>query len=304
MIPERLDRWSALLHKLLKRAYRLLPFKKQLFSFVNHIYTPPKRIYRHLHFIGDFSVAADDKHRFIMRHYGYFLENEIFWTGLRGCYEKTSIQLWTRLCRQSRVILDVGANTGVYSLIAKSVNSGSSVVAFEPVNRVYKKLCANNALNKFDTVCLEVAASNKTGSATIYDTLDEHIYSVTVGKDLSSPGTTTIPVSIQTIRLDAFVDSNRVDNIDLIKIDVETHEAEVLQGMGEYLDKFRPTILIEILNDEVGRNVQQIVGGKGYLYFNIDDRTGSIRRVTNIAKSDLYNYLLCSDKTSRELGLS
>ena len=38
-----------------------------------------------------------------------------------------------------------------------------------------------------------------------------------------------------------------------MKIDVETHEPAVLKGMGEYLRSFRPTMLIELLNDEVAQ---------------------------------------------------
>lgn len=43
-----------------------------------------------------------------------------------------------------------------------------------------------------------------------------------------------------------------------MKIDVETHEPEVLEGVGEYLKKFRPSLLIEILDDEITAKVQNI----------------------------------------------
>jgi len=33
---------------------------------------------------------------------------------------------------------------------------------------------------------------------------------------------------------------------------VETHEPEVLEGMGELLVKYRPILLIEVLSDELG----------------------------------------------------
>ena len=88
----------------------------------------------------------------------------------------------------------------------------------------------------------------------------------------------------------------------MIKIDVETHKAEVLEGFSNYLHKFNPTILIEILNDEVRTNVQKIVSNMGYLYFNIDENAG-IRQVTSITKSDYYNYLLCMPEMAKELSL-
>ena len=87
-----------------------------------------------------------------------------------------------------------------------------------------------------------------------------------------------------------------------MKIDVETHEVEVLQGMGKYLDLFRPAMLIEILNDEVGAGVEEMVKDKGYLYFNIDENAG-LKKVDHIYKSDYYNYLLCDADTAKYLDL-
>ena len=87
-----------------------------------------------------------------------------------------------------------------------------------------------------------------------------------------------------------------------MKIDVETHEPEVLDGFRSYLNQYRPTMLIEILNDEVGRKVSSAVQGLDYLYFNINEK-GGIRQVDKITKSDYYNYLLCNSKTALKLGL-
>lgn len=57
-----------------------------------------------------------------------------------------------------------------FSLIAKSINHDSRVIALEPVHRVFQKLKTNMAINQFNTECLELAASNFTGEAVIYDT--------------------------------------------------------------------------------------------------------------------------------------
>ncbi len=39
-----------------------------------------------------------------------------------------------------------------------------------------------------------------------------------------------------------------------MKIDVETHEPEVMEGFAEYYLKFKPIILIEVLNDQILKN--------------------------------------------------
>ena len=88
----------------------------------------------------------------------------------------------------------------------------------------------------------------------------------------------------------------------IIKIDVETHEAEVLEGFSKYIKIFKPIILIEILNDTVGRNVEKLVEGNDYLFFNIDEKKG-IRQVNKITRSDYYNYLLCSKEIAIAIHL-
>lgn len=288
--------------KLLKSIYSLVPFKKQMFSVIKTFWTPPSSIYSHLHFKAPFDVKISDKEQFKMHHFGYEIENEIFWKGLQNGWEKQSLSLWIPLSRKAKVVVDIGANTGIYSLITKAVNPSAKVYAFEPVKRVYQKLCENNKLNGFDIHSIEKAASNFTGEATIYDQATEHTYSVTVNKNMNTGNAQIVTSTIETLTLKDFIESNKISHIDLMKIDVETHEPEVLEGMDIYLKKFQPTLLIEILNDEVGDKVRQLVSGINYLYFNIDENNG-IRQVTDITKSDYYNYLLCSREVALELKL-
>ncbi len=235
-------------------------------------------------------------------HYGFEIENEIFWRGLENGWEKVSVGLWIQLCDRSNIIFDIGANTGVYSLIAKAVNPDARVFAFEPVARVFDKLIKNCNLNKFDITCYQKAVSNFTGKAVIFDTGEDHILSVTVNKNLQSPSLAVKESVIETVTLRQVVEENKLTKIDLMKIDVETHEPEVLEGFGEYLKGFRPTLLIEVLNDEVGARVGELTRGLGYLYFNIDENKG-IRQVDKVAHSDYYNYLICSNEIAQQLKL-
>jgi FkbM family methyltransferase len=237
-----------------------------------------------------------------MKHYGFQLENEIFWRGLENGWEKVSVGIWIKLCRRASVVVDIGANTGIYSLIAKAVNPGVTVYAFEPVKRVFEKLQYNNKLNNYDIMLFEKAVSDSTGYATIYDQPTEHIYSVTVNKNLADANTPVLETKVETITLDTFIESHHIKHIDVVKIDVETHEPEVLRGFIKYLGLFRPAMLVEVLNDAVGRSVQQAVEGFGYVYFNIDEH-GSIKKVDTMLKSDYYNFLICSERTADDLGI-
>jgi FkbM family methyltransferase len=288
----------------LKKIYNAFPLKKEIFTVVKKVWHPEENIFRHLHFKGVFDVRVDPETSFRMRHYTYMIENEVFWQGLEKGHEKVSYDIWKKLARDSRTILDVGANTGIYSLIANSLNPEAKIFAFEPVKRVFEKLEENRRLNDYDFVPIEKALSNYDGDAVIFDTETEHTYSVTVNKNMHAAGNTTIETTIAVERLDTFIEKMGIDRIDLMKIDVETHEPEVLEGMGKYLAEFSPAILIEILADEVGQAVENLVRENGYLYFNIDDRAGTLRQVEHITTSDHWNYLLCSPATAKELGLA
>jgi len=288
--------------KQLKWIYSQLPFKKELFKVVKKLWSPPPSIYRHLHFKDVFNAQVSPSENFKIRHYGFEVENEIFWKGLNGGWEKTSIDLWVKLSRQSSVVLDIGANTGVYSLIAKTVNPKAKVFAFEPVERVYNKLVDNCKLNEYDITCYMQAVSNYSGTAVIYDTCEEHIYSVTVNKNIHSTSTHVKQAEISVVSLKKFIEENTLHQIDLIKIDVETHEPEVLEGFSDYLAQFKPTILIEILSNEVGAKVDELLHGLDYLYFYIDDHKG-LQQTSQITRRECYNYLICTEQVAQKLNL-
>jgi FkbM family methyltransferase len=289
--------------KLIKTLYDTIPFKKYLFLGLKIFWTPPEKIYKHLHFKGTINIEVDTEHAFKMYHHGYLIENEIFWKGLTGSWEKISLGIWIKLSRTSSVILDIGANTGIYAMVAKTVNKQAKVYAFEPVQRVFKKLEKNIALNNYDILAFEKAVSNNTGTAIIYDTDAKHTFSVTVNKNMSDDLTQSfIETVIEIITLDSFIKENNIEKIDLIKIDVETHEPEVLEGFRENIQKFKPTLLIEILNNDIANKIQSLVAGMDYLYFNIDE-LGGVRQVDRLTKSDYYNYLICSKKVAEELIL-
>jgi FkbM family methyltransferase len=288
--------------KLFQNIYNILPFKQAVFTFLKLFWTPSESTYRHLHFKGILKVKIDETRSFKIKHYGFQLENEIFWASLTAGWEKESVKLWLKLSENAEVVFDVGANTGVYSLMAKAISPKARVYAIEPVSRVIERLKENNTLNDFDIIPVQKAFSNFDGKAIIYDTNADHIYSVTVNKNLNDWARPVSEIEIETMKLNTYIKQNNITKIDLMKLDVETHEPEVLEGFSDYFSKFRPTLLIEILNNEVGEKVQKLVEGLDYLYFNIDEK-GGIRQVEKIVKSDYFNYLFCTKEVANKLGL-
>jgi FkbM family methyltransferase len=288
--------------KIIKLIYKIFPFKKEIFKVVKTFYSPSESIYRHLYFNGPFKIQIDNNHSFKLMHYGYSLENEIFWRGLENCWEKKSISLWIELCKTSDVVVDIGANNGIYSLISKSLNPQAKVYAFEPVKRIYDKLIENVNLNSFDINCIEKATSDSDGEGIIYDTTDLHSLTASMEHQPGNMTGDSIETTIQLIKLSTFIEKNNIAKVDLMKIDVEGHEPEVLRGFEPFFDKFRPNMLIEIVTDEKAELLQKLVENKGYLFFNIHEKQG-VRKVERLTKSDYYNFLLCDEKTAQKLKL-
>ena len=276
---------------LAKKVYSKLPFKKQVFSLAKRIVVPSERVFRHLHFTGDFRVHVGRGRSFRIHHYGYEIENTLFWKGIDGGWESLALTIWATLCERSNIIFDVGANTGVYSLIAKAVNPHAKVCALEPVARVYEKLVANCRLNGYDVVCLEVAASDENGTATVYDASGDNPYSSTFHRDIFSDAE-MVPSEVVVKRLATVLDEVGLNSIDLMKIDVEGHEPEVLSGLDDRLETVRPIMLIEVLTDEIGRRVVGILNDKAYRFFYIDERENKLVE-TEVTRRESYNYLAC-----------
>ena len=277
--------------KLLKNLYHHLPFKKLLYTGLKQVWIPPAKVYQHLHFNDTIRIDAGAGNSFQMVHYGHELENEIFWKGLYGGWEKYSMSVWATLAVEAKVIFDIGANTGLYSLVAKSTNRNAAVHAFEPFGAICKKLAHNAAINRYNVVCNCLAVSDYTGDGVIYTADENFAYSVTVNQNLWTSDKDAIKLDIKTTTLKDYIEEHGITGIDLMKIDVETHEPEVMAGFSHFFNLYKPILLIEILNEEVAAALAPYFPAGDFDIYNIDELSG-IKKVASLSKSDYYNFLI------------
>jgi FkbM family methyltransferase len=282
--------------KLLKRIYHLIPFKKPLFLLIRPIRLPQK-IYQHLYFKGVFTVPVNTS-SFKIYHNGYPIENELFWAGFKR-WEARSLQLWADLAAKSNTILDVGANTGVYSLLAGAVNPEASIFAFEPLRTVYSQLKQNVSINKFIIKPFEIAMSNQNGEMSFFAD-KEFSYSGSLNRNHDLENTMELKVKSET--LDHFISRMKIAP-DLVKIDVERHEPEVLEGFMGHINKHHPTMLIEVLDENIGEKIRELLKGSGYIYFSINDKTQEMKRMDQMGKSEDFNVLVITEEKAASVGL-
>jgi FkbM family methyltransferase len=150
-----------------------------------------------------------------------------------------------RFLKPGDVVIDVGANIGLYSLLAASKTGSGRVVALEPHPVAAGRLRENVALNKIQNVQVHAeAAGAEAGSAQLTANLDtvNHIVS-------GSAATGTISVPVRT--LDSLVDPG--ERVALVKLDAEGFESAVLAGAGRLLNEQAVTAWIVEVRGHGGR---------------------------------------------------
>ncbi len=156
-----------------------------------------------------------------------------FWL---GTYE---VEKQLAICNELRpgsTFYDVGANVGLFSLIAaRHIGEGGQVVAFEPWAGNVDYLRKHVSLNGFEqrVHVVEAAVGASEGMA-----LFQPSESPAMGR-LSPDGSVSVPI----LTLDSYVEGGGRPP-DVLKVDVEGAELQVLKGAKGVLMKQRPVIFL------------------------------------------------------------
>jgi len=147
--------------------------------------------------------------------------------------------------RPGDIFIDVGANVGVYSLLA-SITPDVVVHAFEPSSTTSMRTKANVALNglEFRIKVVQAALGASRGSALLTVGLDAVNRVVREGESTSVE---VVPVET----LDEYLHDDDRTRVRMMKIDVEGHELEVLHGARNLISDTLPVLIVEA-NDLAG----------------------------------------------------
>ncbi len=151
------------------------------------------------------------------------------------------------------VIVEIGANVGVFTVFfgARLLAAGrrdAQVFAFEPSTRAFHRLIENIAANHLPNVtALNVAVGHTMGLRDFYEPTG-HLTNGSLVADFAGQFSSEVVVrkvvTITGAELEALVpEHSRV----LLKIDAEGAEAEVLDGLTEFIARHKPSIVLEIL---------------------------------------------------------
>jgi len=202
-------------------------------------------------------------------------------TFLFGSFQKHITDLRYVDLPEHAVILDVGANTGGTALrYAKAVGHGR-VYAFEPTDSGFDRLKRNLALNPElarRIVPIQSFVSDvltQSPDITAYASWDLKVQP-TQRRHAIHGGVAATANGVGAITLDSFCEKQRIDHVDLIKIDTDGHEMAVLDGAVGTIDAHRPAVLFEVglyLLEEHGisfKRFDDFFSARGYTMMNAE----------------------------------
>jgi FkbM family methyltransferase len=175
---------------------------------------------------------------------------QLYWYGEQG-WEPELLPWWRSFCRQSRSVLELGANVGYFTVQAGRAAPGIRYVAVEPHPFSVAICRANLALNGVSSVELVHAAAVAGPAISPVQLLvpPDQLGTPTVAF-LSSD--TELPAEmargVATVIDVPAVDVRRLlDGVDLVKLDVEGQEHVLLAACREQLRERRPALFVEVL---------------------------------------------------------
>lgn len=228
---------------------------------------------------------------------GLWVPRKLEQDGLAG-FEPETLACFLATLDHARpgTVLDVGANVGLYALLA-AARCRRPVRAFEPTPHIARTARDLAAVNRLPVEVLELAMGERAGNAvfTLSSTSD-------ASNSLASgfrPEAGRIEVRVDTLSRWC----ERTGTVPaVVKIDTETTEPEVIAGGIEALRAFRPWILCEVLPGRgVEKRLMRLLRPLDYGWYQLGDEVPSPARAVidgRIAEADQRMWLFAPETPS------
>ncbi len=168
---------------------------------------------------------------------------------LRGAFEPDTLAALEALVRSGDTVLDIGANVGAHTLhLARLVGEKGRVIAFEPTDFAIAKLRANLRANPElePRVVVHQGFLVADASTTVPAIASSWPVDGTAPDDALMASRTMAVSGARAMTLDAVVSGAGDPLVHVIKMDVDGHELEVLEGARRLLREQTPIIVMEL----------------------------------------------------------
>ena len=209
------------------------------------------------------------------------------------------LKLLPAIVPRDRIAIDVGANRGNYTFFLSRL--ATHTVAYEPAPPMARFL-REAALPHVDV--RQAGVSSQTGQLTYCAPLNKKgrpQYNIGYLGDGLPAGTKGIELPVKVVRLD----EEGLDNVGFMKIDVEGHEYDVIQGASGVLTRCRPNLLVEILENRgdrvavAGNKTVRLLAELGYEIYVY--ARGALRPLSDAPlNQDVMNYIFLPRNAASE----
>lgn len=181
------------------------------------------------------------------------------WQNIRSKNIENELLLLQYFLKKEDQFIDVGANLGQYLFVAEGLIPATQIYGFEPHPNLAKRL--RQLFPKINIS--EDALSNSTGKTQFkipyFDNREIHTRGTlkTEHRETGETRSKLIDVTINT--LDNFAQTNQLQNIALIKIDVEGAEFDVVAGATAVIESQQPVMIIEIEQRHHNSNIADFI---------------------------------------------
>jgi FkbM family methyltransferase len=164
--------------------------------------------------------------------------------------EQENLACWAEYSKRAKVIFDVGANLGIYSLTSAAIHPESRLFAFEPTAAIaahLRRTLEENDLNMITVVEKAVARASGTAVLNLFGSKIEGNEGMNF---VTQEAVSADSVTIETVSLDDYCELHGIKKIDLLKLDIQGNEPEALRGAQRLLSEGRIRCIFTELNWE------------------------------------------------------
>ena len=180
--------------------------------------------------------------------------------------------------KEDPICFDVGAHIGESVVYFNKLFNNPLIYSFEPSPKSFKILKNNNYKNN---ICFNYAISNITGNTVFFENEISHTNSLVKINSLSVDSikkqkTINSKINVKAIKLDDFIIEQKINKIDLLKVDVQGAESLIFEGSQNTLKKTK-VVIVEICFFDYYENkggffdIEKFLKPKGFSLFSISE---------------------------------
>lgn len=178
----------------------------------------------------------------ILRKFGVELHGTGYLQALaKGDFKKDAFQVQKDSCgKESPVIFDIGANRGDTVITYRELFPKANIFAFEPFPGSFNILKERFATDKL-VKSYQVALDAKPGKKTFYVNHNVDTNSLLVPQETGLSSDKQVKnisnIEVETITIDSFCNDNKIEYIDILKMDIQGGELGALKGAVNLLQQ-------------------------------------------------------------------